>query len=122
MASLQESILNFALNRPKLVIVAAVLITIVLGALILRVDVDTDPENMLRSSDPVRVLNQSIKADFGARDVIVLGIVDEGGVLNSETLTRTARLVDEIKALDGVVPTGVGSFTMAGDIPGGETS
>jgi hypothetical protein len=29
MASLQESILNFALNRPKLVIVAAVLITMV---------------------------------------------------------------------------------------------
>ena len=75
-----------------------------MGAAILRVDVDTDPENMLSSSNSVRVLNRSIADEFGTKNMLVLGIVDEAGVLNASTLGNAARLVSDIKGLDKIVP------------------
>ncbi len=88
--SIREAIVELGLRRPRMVILAAILITLALGALIVRVEIDTDPENMLPSDDPVRVLNRSMREDFGTRDMIVLGIIDEGGVLTSEMLTAAA--------------------------------
>ncbi|MFQ5873280.1 MAG: hypothetical protein ACE5JL_05715, partial [Dehalococcoidia bacterium] len=104
--SLRGAIVELGLSRPKTVILGVILITLALGGLIVRVETDTDPENMLPSNDPVRVLNRSMREDFGTRDMIVLGIVDEDGVMNPETLTTTSRLLDEISALDGVMPEG----------------
>lgn len=43
----QMAIVELGIARPKLVLFAALIATVVLGALILRVEVDTDPENML---------------------------------------------------------------------------
>ena len=83
---------------------------------------DTDPENMLPGDDPVRVLNRSIQSDFGTRDMIALGIVNEDGVLTSETLAKTSQLIDEIKTLPGVIPEGIVSFKSAIDVPEGELS
>ena len=83
---------------------------------------DTDPENMLPGDDSVRVLNRSIRSDFGTRDMIVLGIVNDDGVVTSETLAKTSRLIDEIKTLPGVIPEGIVSFKSAIDVPEGELS
>ena len=121
--SIPEAVVGFGMDRPRLVMLLTVLLTVVfLAAIVLRVDVDTDPENMLPSDDPVRVLNRSIQADFGTRDMIVLGIVNEDGVLTSETLAKTSRLIDEIKALPGVIPEGIVSFKLAIAVPEGELS
>ncbi len=117
MKSVQEAIVGFPLHWPKMVILGAALITVVLAAAIVRVDVDTDPENMLPGDDPVRVINRSIRSDFGTRDMIVLGIINEDGVLTSETLARTSLLIDENKTLDGVVLEGIVSFKSAIDVP-----
>ncbi len=81
--AIQSAIVEVGITRPKLVLVGALIVTIVLlVALVLRVTVDTDPENMLSSSHPVRVLNNSIAEEFGAKNMLVLGIVDDEGVLN----------------------------------------
>ena len=110
------------MRRPRLVVFSTIFVTLVLGALIARVETDTDPENMLSSDDPVRVLNRSMREDFGTRDMVMLGIIDEQGVLEPETLAATARLVDDIKALDGTVPEGIVSFASATDVPPGHLS
>ena len=121
--SIPEAVVGFGMDRPRLVMLLTVLLTVVfLAAIVLRVDVDTDPENMLPSDDPVRVLNRSIQSDFGTRDMIVLGIVNEDGVVTSETLAKTSRLIDEIKTLPGVIPEGIVSFKLAIDVPEGELS
>ena len=70
MTALQGAVVGLGMDRPRLVMLLTVLVTVVLGVAIVRVDVDTDPENMLPASDPVRELNRSIKADFGTRDMI----------------------------------------------------
>ena len=71
------ALVELSLRRPRWIIGAIAVLTVVLGAAILRVQVDTDPENMLRDDNPVRVLNESLAEDFGLGPVIALGIVDE---------------------------------------------
>ena len=98
-----RSMVELGLRWPKAVLLAAVVITLALGALIYLADIDADPENMLPSDDPVRLLNRSMRADFGTRDMLVVGIVDQGGVVTGEHLAAAARLIDEIGRLDRIV-------------------
>jgi hypothetical protein len=63
--SIGAAIVNLAIDRPRFIIASALVITVVLAALIVRVQIDTDPENMLPGDDPVRVLDDSIRKDFG---------------------------------------------------------
>ena len=105
-----RGVVELGLRWPKAVLLAAVVITLALGALIYRAEIDTDPENMLPSDNPVRVLNRSMRADFGTRDMLVVGVVDQGGVVTGGHLAAAARLIDEIGRLDRVVPEGIISF------------
>ncbi len=87
--------LQFPLNRPKLLTVLMLALTIALGALMVRVQVDTDPENMLAEDEAVRVFHHLTKQEFALHDVVVLGIVNErhpDGVFNPETLARVLEL------------------------------
>ncbi len=117
-----SEVVELGIRRPRLVVAVTVFITIVLAAATVLVKIDTDPENMLSSDDPVRVLNQSMREDFGTSDLIALGIVDEGGVLTPQTLGAASALVEEINALDGVLTGRVISFASAVDIPSGDLS
>jgi predicted RND superfamily exporter protein len=51
---------------------------VVLLALFVRVQVDTDPESMLSADAPVRVLNEEIRTTFGTRDMVVVGLFSDG--------------------------------------------
>ena len=117
-----STIVELGLRWPKAVLLAAVVITLALGALIYLAEIDADPENMLPSDDPVRVLNRSMRADFGTRDMLVVGIVDQGGVVTAEHLAAATRLVDDIGHLNRVVSEGIISFKTAAVVPAGELS
>jgi predicted RND superfamily exporter protein len=95
----RELLVNFAINRPKSVVALIVLMTIVLGALMVKVKVDTDPENMLSKDEAVRVFHNAMKKEFSLHDVVVLGVVDEknpNGVFNPATLKHVEELTDFI--------------------------
>ncbi|MEQ9142988.1 MAG: MMPL family transporter [Parvibaculaceae bacterium] len=93
--------------------------------------VDTDPENMLASDEPVRVFHNDMKAEFSLNDLIVVGVVneaDEDGVFNIETLSqiydltgfaKTIRWQEDGKrhgviAVDLIAPSTVDSIEQAG--------
>ena len=118
--TVQMAIVELGIARPKLVLFAALIATVVLGALILQVKVDTDPENMLSSSNSVRVLNRSISEEFGTKNMLVLGIVEESGILNADTLGKASRLVSDIKGIENIEPEGVLSFTSVNAVPSGD--
>jgi len=89
--SLDRKMIQFSLDRPRLVTVAMVVMTLVLGVLIVRVHVDTDPENMLSEKEFVRVFHTQTKKTFNLHDVVVLGVVNEkdpDGVFNPDTLKK----------------------------------
>jgi hypothetical protein len=79
-----------------------VIVTLILGAMIAKVQVDTDPENMLSADEPVRLFHNQMKKEFSLHDVVVLGVVNEthpDGVFNTETLGRVHALSEFAKTL-----------------------
>ncbi len=87
--------IQFSLHKPKIVTAIMVLCTLIVGAFIVKVHVDTDPENMLSEHEAVRVFHDQTKKEFGLYDVVVLGVVNEhnpDGVFTPETLQRVYTL------------------------------
>ncbi|WP_269524809.1 efflux RND transporter permease subunit [Coraliomargarita parva] len=70
------------------------------------VKVDTDPENMLASDNPARILHRAEKTEFTLYDQIVLGVVNDvnpDGVFNTKTLGNIYALTEYAKSLEGVI-------------------
>jgi predicted RND superfamily exporter protein len=92
---LDRTMIQFSINRPGLMTSLMVAMTLILGLLIFRVHVDTDPENMLSEKEMVRIFHDRTKKEFNLHDVVVLGVVnakDKDGVFNPETLTKIYQL------------------------------
>jgi len=70
------------------------------------VHVDTDPENMLSSKEPVRVFHNEMKTAFNLNEMVVVGVVNDvnpEGVFNTESLKRIYDLTEYAKTLRGEV-------------------
>jgi uncharacterized protein len=64
--------------------------------------IDTDPENMLEADEPVRVLHNDMKREFGLYDMIVVGVVNPDhpqGVFNVESLKNIHALTEYAQTL-----------------------
>lgn len=102
--NLGKRMVGFSLDHPGLVTgvmvgIAAVLIALVAlpslwpetFPMLSGVKVDTDPENMLSSDEPVRVFHNRMKEAMSLYEIIVVGVVNdtnEYGVFNPETLRK----------------------------------
>ena len=107
---------RFALDRPKTVIAATVLLTIFFGLQFPRITIDTDPENMLEPDQPDRVRYDRVKQEFGIHDLIVVGIVDKQSIFRPEALERVARATDDILKIRGVIIPDVVSLTTTDNV------
>lgn len=68
------------------------------------VRVDTDPENMLSSEEPVRVFHNDMKSVFSLNEIVVVGVVNDKhpeGVFNAASLKRVYELTEYAKTLRG---------------------
>jgi len=90
--------------------------TLLFAAQFPRIKIDTDPENMLEADQPDRVFYDRVKKEFGIRDLIVVGIVDEEGIFRPEALERVARATSEILRIKGVVIEDVVSLTTTDNV------
>ena len=92
---LGSRLIQTSLNNPKTITTVMVVITLLLGALISKVHVDTDPENMLNEHEAVRLFHDETKKEFGLHDVVVVGVVNEShedGVFNPQSLANIYEL------------------------------
>jgi len=97
---IKQSAIRFPLDHYKLITWIMVLTTIVLGAFMPLIKVDTDPENMLSEHEAVRVFHEQTKQDFVLNDIVVLGIINEknpNGVFNVNSLNRIYELTEYAK-------------------------
>jgi predicted RND superfamily exporter protein len=106
----------FSVDRPRLVLLLTLLVTLVFAAQFPRIRIDTDPENMLEADQPERVFYRQMKREFGIHDMLVVGLVDPAGVYRPEVLERYARIVDGISRLTGVVLEDLLSLTSTDDV------
>src|SRR3989339_1587750 len=105
------SLVEVSVNHPKFVVWIIVILTIICMTQFPKVKIDTNPKNMLPKTSDVRVWNDDVEKTFGLyEDMIVVGIVNEKGVLQKETLGKIQRITDDILKLDGVAARDVTSF------------
>src|SRR3970040_2492223 len=97
------SLVELSIRRPKLVLVAAAILTLLFATQFPRVRTDTNPKHMLPDTSDVRVWNDQVDRTFALyEDTIVVGVENAAGVLNRETLGRIARATDAIIKLERV--------------------
>ena len=106
------SLVEFSIRRPKWVLLLTGLITLLFLTQFPKIRTDTNPKHMLPATSDVRVWNDEVDKTFGLyEDTIVVGVENDAGVLNRETLGRIARITDGILALPGVASRDVNGFT-----------
>ncbi len=102
MSRFKDSLIDLSVKHYRLVAIAVVLFTLITGAFLPSVMIDTDPENMLERNEPVRVFHNESKKEFGLSETIVLGVINEhdpDGVFNPSTLKRVYELTEYAKTL-----------------------
>ena len=103
---MKRKILDFPLQHARLVFIGLAVLTLGFGSAIPRIQVDTDPENMLSENDPDRIFHNETKEEFSLHDMIVVGVVNEAepeGVFNLGSLARIHELTERLKSIDGVI-------------------
>jgi uncharacterized protein len=116
---LKQALLELALRRPRTVYLFALLLTLVLGLQIPRIQVDTDPENMLPADQVDRVFHNEVKAEMALHDAIVVGLVERDhpdGIYNPASLGALFRATERILQLDGVVAQDLMALSVADNI------
>ena len=99
---IKHKVTSYSLKHYKRITVVMIIFTLVLGALIPLIKVDTDPENMLSADEPVRLFHNQTKERFVLSDIVVLGVVnnkDPNGVFNPSSLSRIYELTEFAKTL-----------------------
>lgn len=105
------SLVEFSVKHPKLVVVIVIIVTFAFMTQFRNAKIDTDPKNMLPETSDVRVWNDEVERTFGLyEDMIAVGIVNEKGVLNKETLGKIQKITDDILKIKGVAARDVSSF------------
>ncbi|MEM9038039.1 MAG: MMPL family transporter [Actinomycetota bacterium] len=104
LTSTLEPLVKLGLDRPRLVLRVAAALTIVLGAAMVFIEVDTDPENMLPGDHPVRQLNAELRERFDGHETIVLGVTAaDGDITSDDELAAVLSIHAQITGLDGVL-------------------
>lgn len=96
-------LLTTALDKPKQVFWGLLLITLLAIAFIPKIQIDTDPENMLPADQSERIYHNKTKEAFNLYDAMVVGVVNKTGVFTPTALAEIKALSDSIKKIDGVV-------------------
>lgn len=106
------SLVEFSVDHPKLIVFLTILVTVLFMTQFPKIKTDTNPKNMLPATSDVRVWNDEVDKTFGLyEDTIVLGVVNDKGILNPGTLEKIRRITDDILAIKGVAARDVSSFT-----------
>jgi predicted RND superfamily exporter protein len=108
------ALVDWSIRRRRWVFWAAAILTVALGAQIVRVETDTDPENMLPAGDEVRLRNEALTERFGSTNSVFIGLLREDApVARPDFLAAASALIDELRATEGVLAEGIVSYELA---------
>ncbi|MGF1616137.1 MAG: RND family transporter, partial [Gammaproteobacteria bacterium] len=113
---MSKRLIWLAMDHPKSTVVVVLLITLAFAVQFPNIHIDTDPENMLPADQPDRMRYNQAKQDFSIHELIVLGITDQAGMFRPDTLARTARVVERLAGIHGVIAKDVISLTTTDDV------
>ncbi|PID43962.1 MAG: RND transporter [Gammaproteobacteria bacterium] len=114
-----SALVSWSMLHAKWVFRILLIAVLLVGAQIFRIQVDTDPENMLAPDHPERVLHDQIRHSFGLSDMLVVGIVNKkhpDGVFNAESLSLVSDISKFALGIEGVVQKDLMSLSTVDDI------
>ncbi len=103
---MKSTLVELGAERPRSVYAVVLFLIVLTGALITRIEIDTDPENMLPAHQAERVFHNLVEDRFTLHDALVVGLVNDdhpSGIYNRESLTVLHELSAAILRLDGVI-------------------
>ena len=98
-----QLVIHWAINWPKTIYAVVALLAIALLTQVPRINIDTDPQNMLSHDNPARVFHQQVKKEFNLYDAIVLGVVNQQGIYTPQSLSTIKNISDYLLTVDGVI-------------------
>ena len=96
-------LLNFSIHYRKWVYWGLLFLTLIFVAQLPKIQIDTDPENMLNASNPERLFHNQAKTTFAMHDTIVVGVVNAQSIYNPQTLSALVALTEYATGIEGVV-------------------
>lgn len=113
----RQFLTDWSTKHPRLTIALTLGITAIFGMWLPQMRTDTDPKNMLPATSDVRVFNDQVDEWFGLhKDMIVVGVVREGGIFERKALESVGRITSAIAGLSGVVTADITSLTTADNV------
>ncbi|MGB0898158.1 MAG: efflux RND transporter permease subunit [Psychrobium sp.] len=100
---LAQLVIHWAIHWPKAIYALVALIALALLTQVPRINIDTDPQNMLSHDNPARVFHQQVKKEFNLYDAIVLGVVNQQGIYTPQSLSTIKNISDYLMTVDGVI-------------------
>ncbi|NVJ68592.1 MAG: MMPL family transporter [Gammaproteobacteria bacterium] len=116
---MKHSLFQFSVSKPKWVYLLLALVSLISAALIFKIQIDTDPENMLPEEQVERKYHNEIKQRFRLHDAIVVGAVansEADSIYNPESLNNILLLTEAISKLDGVISVDLASIANVDNI------
>jgi len=96
-------IVRWAIFFPKTIYGIVLILSIGLLTQLPKINIDTDPQNMLSKDNSARVFHQQIKQQFNLYDAIIVGVINQEGIYNPQSLKTINAISDYILTLDGVI-------------------
>jgi predicted RND superfamily exporter protein len=115
----KNTVIRLATERPRSIYAVVGVLVLLTGALMARIEIDTDPENMLPAEQSDRKFHNAVEETFTYHDAIVVGVVNEkhpNGIYNVRSLTALHSLSNSIIALDGVIAPDLASLASVDNI------
>jgi len=109
-------ILQLSLEKPKWIFTILLFMVVACLAMIPRLQIDTDPENMLSNNAPARAFHNQVKSDFSMRDMIVVGVVSKHDIFTPSSLQIIQQLTDKISNIEGVIEEDLLSLSVVDNI------
>jgi hypothetical protein len=100
---MKKGITEFSIRHPWIVIGIAVVITAFFAAQFPKIQIDTDPQNMLEVDEPTRLFHSFTKEEFALYDFIAVGVVNDQTVFTADHLNRIYAITSEIEEIEGVI-------------------
>jgi len=115
---MSKRLIDNSISNPKWVYLALLIVTFGVGSLIININVDTDPENMLSADEPARVFHNEVKKEFLLKDIIVVGAVAKefDTIFTKNSLSDLKVLTDEIQKIEGVYQPDLNSLSTIDNI------
>jgi predicted RND superfamily exporter protein len=111
---------RFVTERPVLALAVVLLATLYVGSGVRFLETLNNQDSELPKSDPIVRTNDRLKAVFGDKADLLIGI-EADDIFTPGTLRKVAELSEKLKAVEGVIEDEIVSLTAVDNIEGSES-